>query len=57
LVSFTGDYFGILGTAKALKLLPVTELSESYKDVVLDLVMVFTIWVNILIIFGYEAKA
>jgi hypothetical protein len=48
---------GILGTAKALKLLLVMESSESYTEAVFDLFMVFTIWVNILAIFGHEAKA
>jgi hypothetical protein len=57
MVSFTGDCFGILGSAKALKLLLVTELSVSYKEAILDLVMVFTTWVNILAFFGHEAKA
>jgi hypothetical protein len=57
LVSFNGDSFGILGIAKALKLLLVMELSEPYTEAVFDLVMVFTIWANILAIFGHEAKA
>jgi hypothetical protein len=30
---------------------------RTYKEAVLDLVIVFTIWVNILAIFGQEAKA
>jgi len=57
LVSFTGDCFGILVIAKALKLLLVMKLSEPYIEAVFDLVMVFTIWANILAIFGHEAKA
>jgi hypothetical protein len=48
--------FWHLGTAKALKLLLVMELSESYKEAVLDSVMAFTIWVNILAIFATQSK-
>jgi len=56
--SFTADCYGILGIAKALKLLLVMELSEPYTEAVFDLVIVFTIGVNILAIFGHhEAKA
>jgi hypothetical protein len=56
-VSFTKDCSGILRIAKDLKLLPDIELSEPYTEVVFDLLMVFTIWVNILAIFGHKAKA
>jgi len=55
LVSFTGDCFGILVIAKALKILLAMELSEPYIEAVFDLAMVFTIWANILAIFGHEA--
>jgi hypothetical protein len=52
------DCYGILGIAKVLKLLLVMELSEPYTEAVFDLVIVFTIGVNILAIFGHhKAKA
>jgi hypothetical protein len=53
----SGTVFGILVIAKALKVLLVMAVSETYTAAVFDLVKEFTIWVNILEIFGKEATA